>query len=55
MQSRAALAPRDDREIAGPRVARAFAVDDDRDAGREVRLADEELPAPSELDDRRLF
>jgi len=39
----------DDREIARPRVARAFPVDDDRNSRREVRLADNELAAPGKL------
>jgi hypothetical protein len=51
VQPRPALPAGDDREVAGPRLARPSAVDDERDAGREVRLADEQLPAPSQLDD----
>jgi hypothetical protein len=39
----------DDREIARPRVVRAFPVDDDRNSRREVRLADSELAAPGKL------
>src|SRR5262249_15966376 len=40
----------DDGEIAGPRVPESLAVDDERDAGREERLADDELAALRELD-----
>jgi hypothetical protein len=38
-------------EVAFARVAERLAVDDDGHAGLEVRLADDELPAPRELDD----
>jgi hypothetical protein len=54
VDARAALPAGDDGEIAGPGVAGSLAVDDDRHARREVRLAYEQLPAPRELDDRRL-
>ncbi|HKG10534.1 MAG TPA: hypothetical protein VKB07_08185 [Gaiellaceae bacterium] len=42
----------DDCEVAGTRFVAAFLVQEDRRAGREVRLADDELPAaPRDLDD----
>jgi hypothetical protein len=40
----------DDGEIAGPRVAAPLAVDRERNTGREVRLADEQLAPAGELD-----
>jgi hypothetical protein len=40
-----------DGEIAGPDVSRALAVERQRNPGREVRLADEQLPAPPDFDD----
>jgi len=43
-----------DSEIARARLARTLAVDHDRHARREVRLADEELAAPGELYNNRL-
>jgi hypothetical protein len=51
LDARAPATAGDDRKIARACFARAFAVNDDRDAGVEVRLADQELAAPSELDD----
>jgi hypothetical protein len=42
---------RDEGEVTGACVARSFAVDHDRNARREVRLADEQLAPPSKLDD----
>ena len=51
LHARAALAPGHDGEVARSRLPRPLAVDDHRHAGREVRLADEQLPAPGELDD----
>ena len=41
----------DDGKVAGPDVAEPALVQRERHAGREVRLADEEAPAPSNLDD----
>jgi hypothetical protein len=54
MQARATLATADDGQVAGPCLAGAFPVDDNRDAGSEVRLADEQLAAALQLDDDRL-
>jgi hypothetical protein len=39
----------DDCEIPRSRVAHTLAVDHDRNAGREVRLADDELATPGKL------
>jgi hypothetical protein len=47
----AALAARHERQVARSGLPRPLAVDDHRHAGREVRLADEQLSAPSDLDD----
>jgi hypothetical protein len=47
----ASAATAEDDEIAGIRIAEAFAVDEQRDTGREDRLADDVLPSPSQLDD----
>ena len=41
----------DHRELARPHLPEPLAVDHDRHAGREVRLAEEELPAAAKLDD----
>jgi hypothetical protein len=49
LDTRPSTPARDDREIAWPRVARALAVDNDRNSRREVRLADSELAAPGKL------
>ncbi|HKH32022.1 MAG TPA: hypothetical protein VKA45_13325 [Gaiellaceae bacterium] len=49
----AASVRRDDREVAGTRFVAPFLVEQDRRAGREVGLADDELPAPRDLDDGR--
>jgi hypothetical protein len=49
LDTRPATPAGDDGEIARARVARALAVDDDRNSGREVRLADNELAAPGKL------
>ena len=46
-----AAAGADDDEIARPRVVETVAIDDERNAGREVRVADDELPALAQLDD----
>jgi hypothetical protein len=54
LDPRAAAAAGDEREVAWARVARALPIDDDRNARREVRLADEQLPASGELDYDRL-
>jgi len=43
--------PGNDSQISRPRLARALAVDHDRHTGIEVRLADQQLAAPSDLDD----
>jgi len=51
LDTRATAPAGDDCQIARPGVARTLAVDDDRDARREVGLADEQLAAPRELDD----
>src|SRR6266513_2166954 len=48
-------APGDDGEVAGPRLARALAVDHDRHTRREVRLADNELAPAGKLDDNRFY
>ena len=45
---------RDGDEIAGLGALQPLAVDGDRRPGREVRLADEQLAAPAELDDQTL-
>jgi hypothetical protein len=48
----AAAVGSDDRQIAGTRLVAALLVQQDRRPGREVRLADDELPsAPRDLDD----
>jgi hypothetical protein len=44
-----------DGEIAGRDVADPFRLQDDRDAGREVRLADDQLAAATDLDDDSLL
>jgi hypothetical protein len=54
LDARAAAARPDDGEIAGSEVAGALRVEDDRNAGREVRLAGEQPPATADLDDERL-
>jgi hypothetical protein len=41
----------DDDEVSGPDVAAALPVDRDRNVRDEVRLADEQLAAPVDLDD----
>jgi hypothetical protein len=51
LEARTAASSCDDDEIARPCIAEALSVDDERNAGREVRLADDELPPPRELDD----
>ena len=51
LQPRAAPAGGDDRQLPGLDVAEPPLVERDRDAGREKRLADDESPAPSDLDD----
>jgi len=43
----------DDREVAGTRFVAPFLVEQDRRTGREVGLADDELPASRDLDDGR--
>ena len=50
LQPRPATAGADEREVAGPRLAAAALVEHDGHAGREVRLADEELSPPGQLD-----
>ena len=50
---RAAAARPDDGEVARTRVAKPLPVDDERDAGSEERLADDEPPSPADLDDGR--
>jgi hypothetical protein len=51
LDARAATAGADDNEVSGPDVAAAFPVDRDRNVPDEVRLADEQLAAPVDLDD----
>jgi hypothetical protein len=51
LELRPAASRADDGEVAGPRVAQALAVDHERHAGNEVRLADDELAALLDLDD----
>jgi hypothetical protein len=51
---RAAAARAHDHEVSGPRVARALAVEDNRDAAFEVGVADEQLPSPGQLADEDL-
>jgi hypothetical protein len=43
-----------DGEIPRPGVAQALAIDGQRDAGREDRLAHDELSPPRELDDQAI-
>ena len=51
LDPRAAAAGADDREVAGLEVADPLRLEHDRHAGREVRLADDELAAAADLDD----
>jgi hypothetical protein len=51
LEARAAPPRPDDGEIAWACVAEALAVEDERHAPHEVRLADDELAAPLDLDD----
>jgi hypothetical protein len=51
LEPRAAPPGPNDGEIAGARGAEALAVDHERDARHEVRLADDELAALLDLDD----
>jgi hypothetical protein len=51
LELRAAASCPNDGEIAGPCVAQSLAVEDERHAGHEVRLADDELAALLDLDD----
>jgi hypothetical protein len=51
LEPRAAASRAHDGEIARPGVAEAFAVEHERNAGNEVRLADDELAALLDLDD----
>ena len=59
-RSEDALEPRppaaglDDDEVAHGRLARSLAVDDDRNAALEVRLADEEPAPPGQLADKEV-
>ncbi len=48
---RAAAPARDDRELAPLGASQRLAVEDERNAGREVGLADDELAASRDLDD----
>ena len=43
-----------ERQVARLEVAEPFRLEDERHARREVRLADDELAAPADLDDDRL-
>jgi len=43
-----------DGEVAGAGVAEALVVEHERHAGGEVRLADDELAAPADLDDEKV-
>jgi hypothetical protein len=53
-EPRATASRSDDHEISYRGVSCAFTVDDDRSPSFEIRLADEELPAPGKLgDDQR--
>jgi hypothetical protein len=49
---RAAAPGADNREIAAAGIAKALPVEHERHARNEVRLADDELPALLDLDDR---
>jgi hypothetical protein len=51
LEPRAAAAGAHDDQIAGADVAAALPVDRDRDVRDEVRLADQQLAAPVDLDD----
>src|SRR5207248_7226066 len=51
LELRAAATGAHDREIAGPRIFEALAVEEQRRACSEVRLAGDELAAPGDLDD----
>src|SRR5205085_11917929 len=51
LESRPAPAAPDDGEIPWASVAESFPVEDERGAGREERLPDDELSAPLDLDD----
>jgi hypothetical protein len=51
LEARASAAGGDDGQVAGPDVSQPPLVQRDRDAGREERLADDESPASSDLDD----
>jgi hypothetical protein len=51
LDARPAASGTNDGEVAGPRVAESLPVDDERDSGREERLADGEPAARAELDD----
>ena len=50
-ESRATATRADEREVAGVEIAESLRLEDDRDAGREVRLADDEPSASRNLDD----
>src|SRR5205823_903298 len=51
VEPRASAPDSNDGEVSGPRVAEALPVDDERNARREERLADDELAARGDLDD----
>jgi hypothetical protein len=51
LEARAAPAGGDDGQVSRADVAESPLVQRDRDSGREERLADDESPAPSDLDD----
>ena len=55
LDARPATPRPDDDQVAGARLAEPLAVDHDRHAGHEERLADDELAAPLDLDDNRVF
>ena len=55
LHARPSAPARDHGEIARPRLARALAVDHDRHARPEVRLANQQLAAPGELDNKRFY
>jgi hypothetical protein len=50
LDPRPAATPADDGEVTRPRLAAAALLEQQRDTGREVRLADEQLAPPRDLD-----
>ena len=55
LHARPSTPARDQGEIARPGLAPALAVDHDRHARPEVRLANQQLAAPGELDNKRFY